>query len=305
MNNLTKLSLLLLTGFLAISSAQAQTVFTGTASGNTDNWNVSGNWDTGIPTGTDSAVISTGSSAVADNGATPTYSGGLNLQDNSSLKIIDDNDLGALGSSTVSLGAGASLDFRGIGGETISNAFTLTGNGAAVSVGESTASAGTVIFNGGFSGAFAFEIAGNNNSRARFTTSNGFSSLTTLGNRGFNDANFVLEANAAGSLGLGDVTILDTDTLLINATNAFGSGAILTLTGASANKTGANSKLFLNVDATVSGLIVDGVPQAAGIYDNAASFLGGSGTLIVLPEPSSFALMGLGLGALYLLRRRR
>jgi hypothetical protein len=60
----------------------------------------------------------------------------------------------------------------------------------------------------------------------------------------------------------------------------------------------------LDSDATVSGLIIDGVTQAGGTYDNTSGFISGTGVLTVVPEPSAAALLG-GLGALLLLRRRR
>ena len=75
-----------------------------------------------------------------------------------------------------------------------------------------------------------------------------------------------------------------------------------------------DSDSFLNIDQSITiardALTFDGSVIAAGIYsgtdltDLGAGFLDGGGTLTVLPEPSSIALLGLG-GAMALLRRRR
>ena len=77
-----------------VGSAQADVrtmTATTTVVGN-DNWNQPANWDTAVPSATDSAVIDAGLAARC-NAAAPTYSGGLTISDGSSLRI--DNIAGA------------------------------------------------------------------------------------------------------------------------------------------------------------------------------------------------------------------
>jgi autotransporter-associated beta strand protein/T5SS/PEP-CTERM-associated repeat protein len=74
------------------------------------------------------------------------------------------------------------------------------------------------------------------------------------------------------------------------ATVSIASGALLDL-----NYTGDN---------IIAGLILDGVAMGTGTYDSSSSFLTGTGTLTVIPEPTSAAMLGL-LFTVVLLRRRR
>jgi hypothetical protein len=75
-----------------------------------------------------------------------------------------------------------------------------------------------------------------------------------------------------------------------------------------------DSDSFLNIDQSITiardALTFDGSVIAAGIYSGTdltnlgAGFIDGGGTLTVLPEPSSIALLGFGC-AIALFRRRR
>jgi hypothetical protein len=204
------------TGILGMGATQAAVMsYTGTFSGSDDSWNDAARWDSGIPSGVDSAVILANQTVNANNNATPTYSGGLTLSSSSRLTIHDDDDLGALGTTTVALNFGSTLTFRGLTSQTFNQTFSLLDAGATIEVGESTQTSGTAVFANGITGAFAFNITGSKNSRASLSAANSFTSLTTLGNTGFGEDAFVLQALASGSLGTGDVTINDTDSLLI------------------------------------------------------------------------------------------
>lgn len=281
---------------MAASTYAQATTFTGTqpSGPSVDNWNVPANWDLGVPTGTDNAVISAGSYAQATSNATPAYSGSVTLGASSTLRLAEDDDLNALGGGLISLDTDSELRLRGIGAEDFtSRDFALLGNNATISVGESTASAGTVIF-GDITGAFGVNFAGNNNSRARLTVSHDFTSFTTLGNRGFGDANFIVEAFAAGSLGTGVITVNDSDSILLGALDAVGITNQLVLLGASASKPGINGKIQTDFDYTVSAVTVNGNPLAPGIYTSSEAWLGGTGSITVIPEPASLVLLAAG-----------
>ena len=281
----------------------ATTIFTGSVSSQNDNWDVPANWNNGVPSGTDDVEISSGSSAQSnsDLGNAATYSGSLTLATNSSLKIIDDDDMGALGSGTINMNSSSSLFFRGTGGQDLSGrTFNLLGDDVTLRAGESTASSGRITF-GTVTGAFDLTIGGNRNSRARFTTSHDFTNLTTLGDFGFGNDSFVLEAFAAGSLGSGTININETNALVLGAAGALTSANSLVLVGD--NGLRSNAKVESDFANTVGSLTIDGSTIAPGIYDNTQTWFAGTGSLEVIPEPS-VALLG-SLGLLALLRRRR
>lgn len=290
---------------LTSTAAHAATYTAGNGNGNTDTWNVATNWaGSDVPDGAESALISSGNAIADAGGLTSGYTGSLTIADGAGVKIIGDDDLQALGGGTISLGANSSLRLRGIGAETLAYAFALTGDGSTLSISESTQSGGLVQFNGAFSGAFSINVGGANNGRAQFNAANAFDGVTTLGDRGFNDENFVLVANAAGALGVGDVNIIATDSLLISAAGAIADDATLTLTGAKSSKVSGKLNVNAGIDEVVGALIVDGSSIGPGTYNSSESWLAGSGTVTVLPEPSSLALLGLG-GVLMTVRSRR
>lgn len=263
------------------------TRYTGTSTNqNINTWGDSTRWDGGIPASTVDVEITSGSSVFAgqdDNVSVVvgSYNGALTIKSGSLLKVLNSANMVALGTGTVTMEQNSALRLRGTGGQTISNPFVLTGNNVLIKVGESTATSGTVIFSGGFSGAHSVMLGGNNNSRARFTTANAFASLTTDGSAGFGEENFIIEANAAGSLGTGDVSINNLNSLVINAAAAMAPDAQLLLNGATADRSGVTTKLVLNDDLTVTGLSIDGVAVAAGPYTKSSGLVDSGGNALI------------------------
>ncbi len=111
-------------------------------------------------------------------------------------------------------------------------------------------------------------------------------------------------ALADGALGTGSVSLL-------------GSSVTLTLqSGATNNYIADSASLTIQLDSTVNlnytgtdvvaGLIVNGVAQGPGVYDstNTVEFLG-MGSITVVPEPATMAMMALGAGLLVGVQRFR
>ena len=53
--------------------------YTGNNKSNGDNWNVTGNWDNGVPTGAIDAVIPDSKFVTSDNSNPPAYTGNLSI----------------------------------------------------------------------------------------------------------------------------------------------------------------------------------------------------------------------------------
>ena len=290
---------------LAVSTANAaiQTYSGINGAFNSDSWNDAGNWTTAVPSGSDSAVIASGWTAAAVSGTSNSYSGGLTIQSDASLLVNGNDDLNAIGSGAISLDTSAVLAFRSAT-TTESQAISLTGSGVTIWTGQSTNSS-VIDYTGGFLGAFDITLGGSNNAKATLSGASQFTSVTTTGDEGFAGENFILVSNASGALGTGDVAIIDTDSLSITAANAIADDATLILTGLASTKGGGGKlRISTGIDEVVGGLIVDGSVIDAGTYTNAESWLVGDGTLTIVPEPGSLALLGLG-GLLIASRRRR
>lgn len=166
-----------------------------------------------------------------------------------------------------------------------------------------------------FGGSKSLTKLGNGTLRFSGTTgANTFSGGVTVNNG-------TLAAEKTGALGTGNVTVAETSltstaTLSITSgvLNAIDDSAILSLQSFLVGGSNfATVSLAASVNETIGGLFFDGVAQSAGTWGatgSGATFINdswftGTGILTVVPEPSTYLLLGAGLASLYGLRRRR
>jgi hypothetical protein len=281
-------------------AAVAMAVFAGSAKGVTttitaiaggdDSWNTASNWDAGVPTGNVDAIVDDGIVAQVNNGATPTYSGSLTLNSNSTLKINKDaGSQNALESaSIITMNAGSKIQMN-LNANSTFPAITLAGDASIEAIWGSSDHQTDDL--SAITGAYTLTISGFNNHTFNLNAANSFSELIANAIDGYR-----IYAKAAGSLGTGDVTINGVPahltkgcTLIIDAADAMADTATLFLNGAKSDRDAA--KLILNADEIVADFWVDGVQKSAGDYNsssglttpNGAPLISGSGTLSVIP----------------------
>ncbi len=283
---------------LATVQLVASTKYTG-PNGSTDTWNSVSNWDNGVPQGELDVVIQSGKNATPWSDATPNFRGNLTLQNNSALTIGwttillgSYNALGTPGFTKIIMNPGSYISTR-MGGTPVIPEIQLNGN-AAFSLGSSTTPGANAQFNYPITGAYQFQILGNNrgNCIANLNVLNGFSSLLASGN----EDGLTIIGNAAGSLGTGNVTIgqrigntTNYAILQINAANSMADTATLSMSGTSP------TRLTMNANDTIAALIINGVSQAAGTYGSLASsatnkfsWITGTGILTVATPPVNY-----------------
>jgi len=280
----------------------------GGTSGGNDSWNVAGNWDQPYaPFGPGSAIVDGGVIAQVNN-APPAYAGSLTLEANATLRVNHRNAIGAVETpSDITLKDGATIDIRD--GSPTFGPIALQGS-TSVEAQSNGAHHETFTFYGQISGAGALALNGLNNDTFLFNVANTFDgglTASSSANQGFR-----LEANATGSLGLGDVTINNAATLIIDALDAMADGATLALNGDKDSR--RDSKLIMNADDTIEAFYIDGADQGIGLFSAAThpGTITGTGILNVtgvsaIPEPATMAALGLavcGLGG-YVRKRPR
>jgi fibronectin-binding autotransporter adhesin len=267
------------------SSSFAQTSYTQASSAGasaTDQWSVSGNWSSGVPTGAMNAVIPDKASSftVAVNSAsTPVYSGNLSIGNNVTLRITwttgiaqNVNALGTPGSTVITMGSNSIINYRN--GNTVSPltipAITLTGNATFINQ-ESTQGAANPNFDYAITGAHTFTLNGGSGTSS-LNANNDFASLVVT--------NGVTAVGAvAGSFGEGNVTVNGTSKLTFGAGsggNAMANTGVLSLNGSV-----AAARLTMNASDTIGGLFLNGVKQFAGAYTSTNAWITGAGTLTV------------------------
>jgi hypothetical protein len=198
-------------------TAASITTYTGTSgSGGTDKWNVTGNWNNGVPSGGSTAIIPDKASAfsvAATSSTTPTCNGNLTIGNNVTLQVgfvngsqfaACTNVLGTPGSTTIFMGANSIINCRnprGLANWTVP-ALILYGN-ATVRNKESTEVATNPSFNYPITGSCSLTLDGTGTSTLN-AASNSFSALTAV-------IGGTVVASQPGSLGTGNVTINDLD----------------------------------------------------------------------------------------------
>jgi len=264
---------------LAAGWAQAQTTrtFTGANSTGSDNWNTAGNWNpSGIPSGTDIVIIPSSKQVTCNSATTPTFSGNLTIGAGAYLgagygvsSINSYNCLGTAGSTIISMGAGSRIFFRD-NFSPIMPEITLGGD-VEINLGASVASCTDPVFSYPVTGAYTLTLSGKSDGIATFNaaSANTFAKLVVSAQYG---DSISINANAAGALGTGDVTIKANSSgvisanLVLGAANAIASTATLTLYGPA-----SATKLRVTANNTVKRLVVDGVEQLAGTYGKVGS----------------------------------
>ena len=270
---------------LAVSTVQAETTtITGTL-GSSDSWNTLANWDNGVPSGDDNAVIAAGVTAKVDNAATPGYTGVLILQAGSTLKMegAAGSENAVTGVSEVIMGQDSLIQIN-LNANFGIPAITLTGD-AMIETLFGASDWQTTDFDGSVTGDYTLTLSGFNGHNFNLNAANSISELIVNAINRWN-----LHAKATGSLGLGDVTVnpagdYRSATLYIDAEDAMDPSKSLFLNGGGFSGTGSD-RLVLNADLTVMQLWIDGVQQNAGIYTAEDDFISsGSGILRVLDNP--------------------
>lgn len=304
-----------------LGAAAGQTVFNDTSSASTGTFTNNGSAALNVNSG--QTTFSSGSTAAS---ALITNNGGTASQGRGGGTLFQGTSTAA--SATLIANAGTNGGFGG----TISFAGTSTGGTARVEVfgngnldirshtGSVTVGSvegtGGVVFDGQnltvgsndmsttFSGAF-FDIG----SGASLTkigagtwtlgASNPLTGGTTLA-----AGNLIVTVD--GGLGTGNVSLTGPTVILTlqnGATNnyIFDGATLIVLSGAKVNLN------FTGNTDTVSGLVLGGAAQANGTYDasNTPAYFTGTGSVTVVPEPNSIALLVLGgIGLLSLIRRK-
>ena len=261
----------------------ALTVHTGYYVNAADSWNIDTNWDNGtgrVPAGATSVEIAATKAVVAKSTSTPPYTGGLTISNGGILKVYNNaQDINALGSGTITMKTGASLSFISTQTRTISRPIQLLGN-ASITTGASTSGSTNITFNAPIDGTFNLSLFANSNSQNHLAAANSFDGVTASAvSTNSWDLSWQLYADAPGSLGVGNVTMNNTVSLVINAANSMADSATLTLNGQKSSK--VVSKLIMNASETIAALYIDGVKQPDGIYDTSSSWLTGTGVLTV------------------------
>lgn len=240
--------------------------------------------------------------------ATNTFSGGFEIQDGRVTVNTGSGGAAALGSGTITFnsdvvtsattGSEIFVQAPGAANPTISNALVLTGNGGSIAVGGNTttfsgATSGTgdLRKRGGgnlvFSGAYSFG--------GDFTIENG--GAVTLGSSG----TFTFDIDASGvNNSISHQTAAVTD---LNLDGTF----VFDLTGAGTGLSDEWTIIGSSFNTTYdTNFAITGFTETAGVWSNGTyEFSELTGVLTVVPEPSTFALLG-GLIALsWVMSRRR
>ena len=255
-------------------------------SSSSDTWNLLNNWlgiNSGtLPSGNSSALIQAGSYAQDNDQSTPTYNGGLVLEEGSTLRTgwTTDSTANSLGTSVIHLQADSELILRNV-----SNTYNLTNT--LVIEGNSTLQFGQSTQDHHQTKTVSGEIRGNG--LLNFYIVHGTNAVFSSTNRLFmGDFNAIsggttrVICQSKLCFGNGNVTIGNAMSLKIEGglVDAINDQSALILNGAIGKE---ESKLVLHSNETVGQLIVDGNTYPSGTYSSANSTLiTGDGILTVL-----------------------
>lgn len=271
---------------LAARVAYGQTTtYKGPNTTNADRWNLGANWDNGVPSGATNVVIPVAFPYVtASSASTPKYTGNLTLQAGTTVQIgyttvypESYKALGTPGDTVISMAAGSMIKTRN-GGYPVFPAINLLGN-ATIRLGESTQMPAIADFLYPITGSYALTVESNGQGTSplgEFYVPNSFSAIMIKDITGRGNPADTFRAAAAGSLGLGDVTVQPnavggrSPMLWIDATYAMSRLGTLNLNGDGPADNGLN-KLRMGANLTIAGLKIDGVAQAAGSYGKTGS----------------------------------
>ncbi|MGB1130625.1 MAG: Ig-like domain-containing protein, partial [Haloferula sp.] len=283
---------------------------------NNDTWTAGANWDIGSPpSGSLSATINPGLTALANSTAVVTYSGGLTIEAGATLQVGSGGSTegrtqsaDALGTGTITMEAGSKIQWQMKVSPTVPD---LVLNGDASIVTSSNESHNRNFNFSAISGSGQLTFLGVNNQQHTFdTASPSWSGGFVSGVAGNARTRFI--AAEEGVFGTGDVTIGALTDLQINnnnggAGNAIDDGAALALDGFGRDQSSA-IKVIMNGSETVNLLSVDGFPYPAGTYgrtglggvDTELSLFSGNSVLTVTSEndPGSVTVTSFdGVGA--------
>ncbi|MEM7393410.1 MAG: hypothetical protein AAF492_13785, partial [Verrucomicrobiota bacterium] len=241
--------------------------------GGNDSWNVGANWTLGhAPFGMETAGVAPGVIAIVQNSGTPVYSGSLTLQSNAILRILNANGSqnAFVGATNIVMETGSRIQMN-INANPTFPPIMLAGDAIIESLfGASDWQTDTF---GPISGPGRLTLSGFNGHQYHLNASNSFSELIANA-----IDRYVIQANAPGSLGLGDVTINPrpggegrrSAVLMINAPDAMADTATLTLNGSGWDSSnggpfaGSSTRVVMNANDTIQSLYINGMRLPSG-----------------------------------------
>jgi hypothetical protein len=273
-------------------------------------WSNDGVWNTAAPTGSDDAVVSAGHTMSSD-GTSALYTGSLTLEAGARINAGGGGSENAWKNvSSITMGAGSLISDNSGTNHAVPTITLLGDAGWLTPFGASDWNTNDFA---AITGAFVWTTEGFNGHEFHYNAANTFSEYISNANDRHR-----IKADATGALGLGDVHInqrgnqVDPNRsaeLTINADNVIADNATLYLNGP-ANGGGfagnGTNIVIVNNDRNevVAGLELWGTALPIGVYEAADhAWIGGNGSIEIVPEPASLAL--LGLGGLLIAGRRR
>jgi hypothetical protein len=279
----------------------AVTTYSGsTGSWDKDTWNNAANWNAGIPSASQDAIIAEAEYvSVYQRSDTPAYTGSLTLSSNAMLEVGQSavpEDLNVLGGSNIYFNTGSELRLRynNGSGSTHSQNFVMLGDAKFTLGTSSSAHHDSRTLTGSISGPGKLTAhVSHNNTLYLQGNSPGWSGGIYAGGSEDESKSSRIEAESANALGTGDIAMDDGMGLQIDAADAMGDGATLNLTGGDGS---LSHKLVMNADDTIDSLNVNGYAFPAGTHgmvgtpatvDYEWAWIGGTSVLTVVNAPAA------------------